>query len=465
MRIYLNMRLIGPLILIIYLVFRVNSQPNITSELFLFNLLPISVIAAITTSRVPDDRIARRSTMSAIALWTTGSILSSIDSFYSTNFSLFSQICYLLFYPALFLGLNRAINSESRNARLEFIDIASLAIGGSTLLSIFLIHPLQSALDGSSTDIFFSIIYPVADLVLLIYVTSLSIKQGLSKRVTFILAGTLIYTGADLYYLWQTSIDHYSFGSLSDLFWLISFIFFGWSFHFPADENREDRAFNPAVSIVTALASALIIVVVIVDPQYFPRFAIIPAVASLSLAFARLVFAISDAKRMSDEMILARTDELTGLANRRKFLSSFDQFIKSEGSLLILDLDGFKPVNDQLGHEIGDQLLRQVAKRFERSLGKEALLARLGGDEFGVLVPGHDGLEVAQALRATLTYPFNVAGHEIQLDVSIGEAFNDPQDFRELPPLLKRADEAMYEAKRTKSGVFRWSAPIMRSTS
>ena len=136
-----------------------------------------------------------------------------------------------------------------------------------------------------------------------------------------------------------------------------------------------------------------------------------------------------------------------------------------EGSLLILDLDGFKPVNDQLGHEIGDQLLRQVAKRFERSLGKEALLARLGGDEFGVLVPGHDGLEVAQALRATLTYPFNVAGHEIQLDVSIGEAFNDPQDFRELPPLLKRADEAMYEAKRTKSGVFRWSAPIMRSTS
>ena len=232
-----------------------------------------------------------------------------------------------------------------------------------------------------------------------------------------------------------------------------------------ADENREDRAFNPAVSIVTALASALIIVVVIVDPQYFPRFAIIPAVASLSLAFARLVFAISDAKRMSDEMILARTDELTGLANRRKFLSSFDQFIKSEGSLLILDLDGFKPVNDQLGHEIGDQLLRQVAKRFERSLGKEALLARLGGDEFGVLVPGQDGLEVAQALRATLTYPFKVGGQEIRLDVSIGEAFNDPQNFRELPPLLKRADEAMYEAKRTKSGVVRWTEPIMRSTS
>lgn len=459
------MRMLGPLILTVYLVFRLNSQPNITTELCLFNLVPISVILAIATCKVPDDRKGRHSTIMAIALWTVGSVLSSIDSFYSTDFSLFSQVCYLLFYPALFIGLNRALHSELRSAKMELLDMASLAIGGSTLLAIFLIRPLQSAVDGSSTEIFFSIIYPVADLVLLAFVTSIAIKQMLTKRVIFILTGTVIYAGADLYYLWQTSIDHYSFGSLSDLFWLVSFIFLGWSFYFPADESQTNLAFNPVVSIVTALASALIIVVVIMDPEYFPRFSIIPAVAALSLAFARLTFAISDAKRIRDEITLARTDELTGLANRRKFLASFNQFIQSEGSLLILDLDGFKPVNDQLGHEIGDQLLRQVAKRFERSLGKEALLARLGGDEFGVLVPGHEGLEVAQALRATLTYPFNVGGQEIRLDVSIGEAFHDPQNFRELPPLLKRADEAMYEAKRTKSGVFRWSEPIMRSTS
>ena len=459
------MRMLGPLILTVYLVFRLNSQPNITTELCLFNLVPISVILAIATCKVTDDRKGRHSTIMAIALWTVGSVLSSIDSFYSTDFSLFSQVCYLLFYPALFIGLNRALHSELRSAKMELLDMASLAIGGSTLLAIFLIRPLQSAVDGSSTEIFFSIIYPVADLVLLVFVTSIAIKQMLTKRVIFILTGTVIYAGADLYYLWQTSIDHYSFGSLSDLFWLVSFIFLGWSFYFPADESQTNLAFNPVVSIVTALASVLIIVVVIMDPEYFPRFSIIPAVASLSLAFARLTFAISDAKRISDEITLARTDELTGLANRRKFLASFNQFIQSEGSLLILDLDGFKPVNDQLGHEIGDQLLRQVAKRFERSLGKEALLARLGGDEFGVLVPGHEGLEVAQALRATLTYPFNVGGQEIRLDVSIGEAFHDPQNFRELPPLLRRADEAMYEAKRTKSGVVRWTEPIMRSTS
>ena len=143
--------------------FRLNSQPNITTELCLFNLVPISVILAIATCKVPEDRKARRLTITAIALWTVGSVLSSIDSFYSTDFSLFSQVCYLLFYPALFIGLNRALHSELRSAKMELLDMASLAIGGSTLLAIFLIRPLQSAVDGSSTEIFFSIIYPVAD--------------------------------------------------------------------------------------------------------------------------------------------------------------------------------------------------------------------------------------------------------------------------------------------------------------
>jgi diguanylate cyclase (GGDEF)-like protein len=80
-----------------------------------------------------------------------------------------------------------------------------------------------------------------------------------------------------------------------------------------------------------------------------------------------------------------------------------------------------------------------------------ALLARLGGDEFGVLVPGEEGMEVAVALRATLQFPFNVAGHEVKLGVSIGEAFaeraSDSQN------LLRRADEAMYRAKREQTGI------------
>jgi diguanylate cyclase (GGDEF)-like protein len=117
-----------------------------------------------------------------------------------------------------------------------------------------------------------------------------------------------------------------------------------------------------------------------------------------------------------------------------------------------LDLDGFKPVNDTYGHEVGDKILQQVSQRFSRSLPSGALLARLGGDEFGVLVDGsHESvMEVALALRATLSYPFLVNGNEITIGVSIGVADNDGAD-----DLMLRADNAMYAAKRQAIGVCR----------
>jgi diguanylate cyclase (GGDEF)-like protein len=115
-----------------------------------------------------------------------------------------------------------------------------------------------------------------------------------------------------------------------------------------------------------------------------------------------------------------------------------------------LDLDGFKPVNDSYGHEVGDKVLQQVAQRFSRALPSSALLARLGGDEFGVLVDGSNTavMEIALALRATLSYPFVIDGDHISIGVSIGIAENDGAD-----DLLLRADNAMYAAKRQALGV------------
>ncbi|HEX4599378.1 MAG TPA: EAL domain-containing protein, partial [Burkholderiaceae bacterium] len=158
---------------------------------------------------------------------------------------------------------------------------------------------------------------------------------------------------------------------------------------------------------------------------------------------------------------LAFRDGLTGLANRTLFNERLGQSIAHAGraghplSVLLLDLDRFKQVNDVLGHDVGDQLLVQVAARlsgvFERS---SDTVARLGGDEFAVLLPTQDGEEaqaIARKLLATLEPPLALNGQTVDLGGSIGIA-SFPRDAIDAPALMARADIAMYVAKHARSG-------------
>ncbi len=313
----------------------------------------------------------------------------------------------------------------------------------------------MTSIAGSSFEVFLSILYPVGDIVLFVTVLTLAAMQRFSIRNLLMMAGISSYAISDFYFLYSTQSGSYQFGSLTDIGWLIGFILISEAFWHNADESQTPRTFNPAVATIALLGSSAILAIAVLQPEYFPRFLIVPAFATIALSFLRMGVAINDARNMSNEQILARTDELTGLANRRRFIVEFEEFLNYPGSVLILDLDGFKPVNDTRGHDVGDQLLSQAARRFERVIPHGSLLARLGGDEFGALIRGNDGLEIARALRATLSYPFHIAGAEINLDVSIGEATNTPGENL-ADQLMRRADEAMYEAKRSKRGVVAW---------
>ena len=188
--------------------------------------------------------------------------------------------------------------------------------------------------------------------------------------------------------------------------------------------------------------------------NYFPVFVLVLAFLTISLAFLRMALALRDAKMVSEDREHARTDELTGLPNRRRFIAELELLRRKNGTLLLLDLDGFKAVNDSYGHEIGDQLLKQITVRFNRVLPNDVLIARLGGDEFGVIIYGNRniGTDIALALRATCTYPFTLSVGDVQVGVSIGSVTTEgPTTTKE--NLLKRADAAMYEAKRTGVGL------------
>jgi diguanylate cyclase (GGDEF)-like protein/PAS domain S-box-containing protein len=167
---------------------------------------------------------------------------------------------------------------------------------------------------------------------------------------------------------------------------------------------------------------------------------------------------ITERRRAEAEIIhLARHDVLTGLANRAEFnvkLAEASKRLKRSGgtvTVLMLDLDKFKAVNDTLGHPAGDQLLVEVGRRLQSTIRETDVLARLGGDEFAIIQEGgpsqHEGA-IALALRIinAITQPFDLDGNEANVGTSIGIALA-PENGIEPEELLKSADLALYTAK------------------
>ena len=165
-----------------------------------------------------------------------------------------------------------------------------------------------------------------------------------------------------------------------------------------------------------------------------------------------LAYAVADAHDVLIER--ATTDALTGLANRAAFTGALEAALaddaQSHVSVLFVDMDAFKEINDRLGHHAGDQVLREVASRMRRASRPDDVCARLGGDEFAVLLPGADARAAAvaaQRVAAAVRAPLRRAGDVVApLSASVGCATaptgTDAED------LLRNADAAMYEAKR-----------------
>ena len=154
-------------------------------------------------------------------------------------------------------------------------------------------------------------------------------------------------------------------------------------------------------------------------------------------------------------------DALTNLPNRAVLSDRLHQAILTgsrqgrTAALLIMDVDGFKEVNDTHGHHVGDRLLQQIALRLEGLLRSSDTVARLGGDEFAILpglgMGGEDGARTAQKVLRALEQPFAIDDRILRIAASIGIALF-PEHGRDAPSLMRHADEAMYVAKRARSG-------------
>ena len=184
-------------------------------------------------------------------------------------------------------------------------------------------------------------------------------------------------------------------------------------------------------------------------------------IAQLATGFNQMLSELERRREIAREAELrlseqARTDALTGLPNRRYFVEQLDRDLARASrqhqllGLLYIDLDGFKLVNDSLGHHTGDLLLSQVADRFRARVRASDTLARLGGDEFTVILTSlrseDDAMRAANSLIECLSHPFLVEGHQITMGASIGITTRRPLNSSD-SDLLKQADSAMYAAK------------------
>lgn len=173
---------------------------------------------------------------------------------------------------------------------------------------------------------------------------------------------------------------------------------------------------------------------------------------------------ISQRKEYEDKIQhLADHDTLTGLPNRRFFNSQLTQITAQarrydhQVAVMFIDLDKFKPVNDTLGHDAGDDLLKQVAQRLSERVRVSDIVARLGGDEFAAILPQikdkADAVAVTGKILETLRTPFNVFGNKVEISGSIGVALF-PDDGTTSEEVLKHADTAMYFSKKAKRGSY-----------
>ena len=368
----------------------------------------------------------------------------------------------MAFYVLLALGA--LLLYRWRGLRLGLPVLLDAIVGGLgvvTVVAALLLGPLLHAEDVTPI-LALLLIYAAADMLLLVLLLGALVVTPrrapewlalLTAGLTCLLTSDLLRgrlaedLGQDGTWGWEASVT-------TGLLWgaaLVLMALAGWVRVRPPDQPARCGS---RVRLVLPIAATLLAVGTLVVNDFIPvgTPAVVLAAVTIVGALVRMSLAFRDVERLSESRTEARTDDLTGLPNRRRLRSALARMVAGgrPGALLMVDLDGFKEVNDTLGHEAGDDLLIQVARRLGECVRGDDLLTRLGGDEFALLAPdcddGATALRVADRLRAALEGPFRVQDTRVRVDASVG-AVLFPTHATTPSELLRRCDIAMYEAK------------------
>ena len=351
---------------------------------------------------------------------------------------------------------------QGSTTRSLWLDGALGAAGGATALAA-VISPVLSDLKGDLGVVLVGASFAVADLLLVAAICGVLAVRGLrGGSVWFWLAGGLaIFCSADVIYALRVTSDTFVVGTVLSLLWALGLTVAALAIWRPERPPAIESGRSLAILAIPMLATSTAVVVLVIA-SFVSLSSVVVALATLTLvlAAARTLFGFQQVQRLSDARRQAVTDELTGLGNRRYLFEYGAECLDGSTpderlALLLIDLDNFKELNDTLGHQAGDQLLREVARRLAARVSHPDLLVRLGGDEFALVIAlaaGEDGCEVAERILERLTRPLAIEGVQLRVDASVGIAERDDAGLS-IADLLRRADVAMYAAKGSRARV------------
>jgi diguanylate cyclase (GGDEF)-like protein len=462
--------------------------------------------------RAPRESRAWRALAGALVLHSAGDVtvavldlrggvpaVSAADAMYLCAFP--------LVYTAIFSLLRARVERFHPSMWLDGL-IGALGAAGLTVAAVLSSSaPLDAAgLPQGTLAAMVNLAYPVSDLLLLVLLVGMVAVLGLTLDAVLVLlaAGLVCGLVGDGMYAQQVADGTYRPGGWVYLMWLLVAV--------ATVAAARHRLAHPSPRVTPAssrvgwrvlalpMASSLLSLGLL-GLGWGSRFSPLAAVCAIACVLAglgRLAMTFREVRALADAREQAMTDDLTGLPNRRALLAAAAPLLDPDtpivgpvggdrwpsrggpAALLLLDLDGFKDVNDALGHSAGDELLRAVGARLGAVAGPDprpdhsngstlpapGMLARLGGDEFAILLPATPlpaAVAYAECLLKALSGPFAVGGIRVHVGASVGVAAWDDSAPRRTGPvddqpapvleLLRRADVAMYAAKSHGGGV------------
>jgi diguanylate cyclase (GGDEF)-like protein len=405
-----------------------------------------------------------------VAFCAAGDVVHAVEDFVpgAHPFPSWADACYLSGFPLMTASLYSLTRDRRVGEASRFLDAAIVATGLGLVYWVVVIDPMVGNMDASTPTYLATLGYPTSAVLLFAVVVRLVLRTGQRTPSFWLLtAGGAAMLASSAFYSLTPSLGPLAADLVSGGYLFTYLCFVGAALHptarDPGPQLSQDR-FGPA-RLALLTASTLLAPAVLLTEGVYRQGRVdwlatgIGSIILFVLVMARLSGFVTTVQHQSGQLeFLAMTDGLTGLANRRRLEERLTAAVDTGPvHLLILDLDGFKEVNDRLGHALGDRLLQAVTTRLVGVLRGSDLVARTGGDEFAVLVrEATEGTvdAIAERITAVLRQPAEVDNHHLTVAASVGVA--DSAGTSDPYEVMRRADVAMYAAKRAGTGTHRW---------